>query len=196
MPGPKEIEIKFVAPNLRVLRTRLLASGFKLVTPRTREVNVLYDLPGHPLRSRGEILRLRRYGQKWVLTHKAKGRVGRHKSRHETETEVSNGPHMHRILLSLGFAPSFRYEKFRTEWADGRGHVLLDETPIGTLGEIEGPSRWIDRTAAVLGISRNDYITSSYGELFLQWKQRTGSKADEMTFAAIGRRGQHRTQIA
>ena len=28
-----------------------------------------------------------------------------------------------------------------------KGHVVVDETPIGNFGEIEGPSRWIDRTA-------------------------------------------------
>jgi adenylate cyclase class 2 len=185
MARPKEIEIKFVAQDLRAMRACLRNLGFKLVTPRTREMNVLYDLPGHPLHSRGELLRLRSYGSKWKLTHKARGTVGRHKSREETETGVENGPHMNRILLSLGFQPSFRYEKFRSEWTDGQGHVVLDETPIGNMGEIEGPARWIDRTAATLGISRQDYITISYAELFFQWKQKTGSKADEMTFAAI-----------
>jgi len=189
MAGPKEIEIKFVAPDLRALRARLRMLGFRLVTPRTRETNVLYDLSGHPLRSRGEVLRLRRYGEKWKLTHKARGiSRRRHKSREETETAIENGVHMHRILLSLGFQPSFRYEKFRSEWTDGHGHVVLDETPIGNMGEIEGPARWIDRTAAALGISRQNYITSSYAELFSTWKEKTGSKAEEMTFAAIQRR--------
>ena len=193
MARPKEIEIKFVAPDLRALRSRLRNLGFRLVTPRTREMNVLYDLPGHPLRTRGQLLRLRRYGDKWTLTHKARGVAGRHKSREETETVVDNGPRMHRILLSLGFLPSFRYEKFRSEWTDDHGHVVLDETPIGNLGEIEGPARWIDRTAAALGIDRKDYMTSSYAELFSQWKQRTGSKADEMTFAGVNRRRRRRS---
>jgi adenylate cyclase class 2 len=155
-------------------------------------MNVLYDLPGQPLRSRGELLRLRQYGDQWKLTHKARAFSGRHKSRIETETVVENGPHMHRILLSLGFQPTFRYEKFRSEWTDGIGHVVLDETPIGDLGEIEGTSRWIDRTATSLGIGRQDYITSSYAELFFQWKRKTGSKAKEMTFAAVRRRSVRR----
>jgi len=187
MPQPKEIEIKFNAPDLRALRRRLRSLSFRLVTPRTHEMNVLYDLPGHPLRSRGELLRLRNYGNKWKLTHKARGTTGRHKTRKETETAVENGPQMHHILLSLGFQPSFRYEKFRSEWTDGKGHVVLDETPIGNLGEIEGPARWIDRTAAKLGIARKDYITSSYAELFFNWKRKTQSKANEMTFAAVKR---------
>ena len=28
--------------------------------------------------------------------------------------------------------------KIRYEWSDGKGHVVVDETPIGNFGEIEG----------------------------------------------------------
>ena len=38
------------------------ALGFKLVTERTFESNVLYDSPDRQLRSRRQILRLRHYG--------------------------------------------------------------------------------------------------------------------------------------
>ena len=92
---------------------------------------------------------------------------------------------MNTILLALGFNPSFRYEKYRAEWSDGQGHVVVDETPVGNFGEIEGPPRWIDRTAKVLGISAADYITLSYAELFAEWKRQSKSRAKEMTFAAI-----------
>jgi adenylate cyclase class 2 len=187
MASPKEIEIKFQAPGARALTRRLKAAGFRLITPRTHEMNTLYDLPGTPLRNRGELLRLRKYGAKWVLTHKAKGKVGRHKSRIETETEIADGAKLDSILHSLGFTPTFRYEKFRAEWSDGTGHVVLDDTPIGSLGEIEGPARWIDRTATALGIESKDYITKSYAELFIEWKAKTRSKAQDMTFKAVGK---------
>ena len=182
MASPKEIEIKFKVADVLTLTRRLRAAGFKLVTPRTHERNTLYDLPGAPLRKRGELLRLRKYGSKWVLTHKAKGKAGRHKSRVETETDVTDGKKLDAILLALGFTPSFRYEKYRAEWSDGKGHVVMDETPIGSLGEIEGPARWIDRTAKALGIAPHDYITKSYAELFLDWKKEAKSSATEMTF--------------
>ena len=51
-------------------------------------MNTLYDLPGQTLRKRGELLRLRKYGEQWVLTHKSKGKAGRHKTRVELETKV------------------------------------------------------------------------------------------------------------
>jgi len=188
MASHKEVEIKFWVDDIRALTRKLRAAGFRQITPRTHEMNTLYDLPSQPLRRRGELLRLRRYGQEWLLTHKAKGKVGRHKMREETETKISDGNKMDAILRALGFAPSFRYEKFRAEWSDGKGHVVVDETPIGNFGEIEGTPRWIDATARRLGIQRSDYITLNYAGLFQQWKQRTGSPATEMTFKAVNQK--------
>ena len=64
--------------------------------------------------------------------------------------------------------------------------MVLDETPIGNFGEVEGPPRWIDRTAKSLGILPDQYITDTYAGLFFAWKRRTRSPASEMTFRAIG----------
>jgi adenylate cyclase, class 2 len=188
MASSKEVEIKVRVSDLRGLTRQLRAAEFRLVTPRTHEMNTLFDLPGNRLRRRGELLRLRKYGFEWVLTHKGKGTPGRHKSRAEIETKVADGKKMEAILRALGFSPSFRYEKFRAEWSDEKGHVLVDETPIGNFAELEGPARWIDRTAKRLRIKPSDYITSSYAELFLDWKRRNRSPAKEMTFAAVGGR--------
>jgi adenylate cyclase, class 2 len=185
MASNKEVEIKFRIAKLAQLNKRLRKAGFNLVTRRTHEMNTLYDLPGFKLRKKGELIRLRKYGEQWVLTHKAKGKVGRHKSRVETETNVTDGKKMDGILHALGFSPSFRYEKYRAEWSDEHGHIVVDETPVGNFGEIEGPPRWIDRTAKLLGISSADYITLSYAELFVEWKRRTKSAAKEMTFREI-----------
>ena len=91
MAAPKEVEIKFALDDLRAIERKLRGLGFRRETPRAREINTLYDLPGAVLRLRGELLRLRRYGDGWTLTHKAPGRAGRHKSRVETETAVENG---------------------------------------------------------------------------------------------------------
>ena len=182
---PNEVEIKFRVDDARELTQRLRAAKFRLVTRRTHETNTLYDLPGEPLRKRGELLRLRKYGSSWLLTHKAKSIVSRHKTRVETQTAINDGEQFEKILLALGFLPSFRYEKFRAEWSDGKGHVVLDETPIGFFGEIEGPARWIDRTASRLGINQQSYITDSYAELFFAWKKRTRNPAGEMTFRAV-----------
>ena len=182
---PQEIEIKFRVPSLRALTGKLRAAGFSLKTRRTHEMNTLYDLPGGVLRARKELLRLRQYGLVWTLTHKRGTRRGKHSSRIELETKVSDGATTEAILCALGYAPSFRYEKFRAEWTDGSGHVVVDETPIGNFCEIEGSPRWIDATAKKLGVKQGNYITKNYATLFAEWKSEAGSAAKEMTFKAV-----------
>lgn len=188
MPGPREVEVKFRLDDLKDIERLLRRAGFRRVTPRTHEMNTLYDLPTGELRSRGEVLRLREYGGHWKLTHKTKGNAGRHKTRVENEVGVSDGQQAENILIALGYRPSFRYEKYRCEWSDGKGHVVLDETPIGNFGEIEGTPRWIDQTARALAVNRRSYITDSYVALFVAWKHSTGSRAENMTFAEAGPR--------
>lgn len=187
MPGPREVEVKVQVDDLRALERKLRASGFHEITPATHELNTLYDLRLRPLRRKGEILRLRKYGHVWTLTHKSKDVKGgssepTHKIRIENETRVQDGESMDAILRALGYSPAFIYEKFRAEWTDGTGHVVLDHTPIGDVAEIEGPPKWIDATARKLGIDRNKYITKSYAEMFFDWKRRTKSNASKMTF--------------
>jgi adenylate cyclase, class 2 len=186
MASDHEVEIKFQIDDLEPLTDRLQEAGFRQVTPRTHELNTLYDQRGK-LRRRGALLRLRQYGQNWTLTYKDKSNAtpGRHKSRREIETRVEDGEAAARIIEALGLKPSFSYEKYRSEWTDGKGHVVLDETPIGNYGEIEGPPDWIDATAERLEIAHERYITLSYAELFLAWKRNSPSKAQHMLFSTI-----------
>jgi len=186
--GKDEVEIKFRVDDPESLEKLLRKNGFRLKSPRAHEMNTLYDDPSRALTRRGELLRLREYGKSWKLTHKAKGKLGRHKSRVETETKIEDGYAMASVFESLGLEPIFRYEKFRAEWSDGDGEVVMDETPIGNFAEIEGPAKWIDATAKALGVRRADYITQNYASLFFAWKRTSGSPAEEMTFKAVGKR--------
>lgn len=183
--GKQEVEIKFRMTEPRTLKRLLRAAGFREKTRRTHEMNTLYDSADGSLSASGQLLRIRRYGDVWTLTHKSRGTEGRHKVRTETETVIADGQALHRVLASIGFVPRFRYEKFRSEWTDGKGHVVLDETPIGDFGEIEGSAAWIDRTARRLAVSRSDYLTASYAGLFFEWKTKSGSSATDMTWKAI-----------
>lgn len=186
-----ETEIKFEVADLAALAERLDAAGFHLETPRSFESNTLYDTPERTLRNRTEILRIRSYAGKTVLTHKRPPDVGpgedRHKHRIETETEVADGKALAAVFRSLGLLPAFCYEKWRTEWSDGEGHCVVDETPIGNYAELEGTAEWIDRAATRLGIDAAEYMTLSYGRLFDLWREKNGSQAADLTFAAVGR---------
>lgn len=183
-----ETEIKFQITDLRGLTPKLEKAGIRLVTVRTHEMNTLFDLPGRPLRKQGALLRVRKYGDRWTATFKGKAKPGRYKSRSETETGVEDGEALGAILEFAGFRPVFSYEKFRSEWTDGQGHVVIDETPIGNFGEIEGPGEWIETIARQLEISPTQYITDSYSVLFQKWRRRTRNKAKNMLFDEVGRK--------
>jgi adenylate cyclase class 2 len=184
-----ETEIKFRVAEIGALVLRLRESGFNLDTPRAFESNVLYDTSNRDMRARTEILRLRSYAGRWTVTHKRLPDSGlgedRHKHRVETETEVSNGDALAEIFQALGLVAAFRYEKWRSEWNDGTGHCVIDETPIGDYAELEGPAEWIDQVAPRLGIASSDYITLSYGRLFEQWREENECDANDLTFAAV-----------
>jgi adenylate cyclase class 2 len=60
--------------------------------------------------------------------------------------------------------------------------VLLDETPIGNFVEIEGTPRWIDHSARLLGFSAKDYITRSYGYLYLAYCRERRIRPKDMLF--------------
>jgi adenylate cyclase class 2 len=209
-----EIELKFPVHDLARLQARLPGLGFQLDTPRTFEQNTLYDTPDRSLRAARQILRIRRYGDLWTVTHKRPADPveqtdpTRYKFRIETETLMDDGPALAAIFHQLGYEPVFRYEKFRTEWscttpaidgplftdpahtscitsANPSFHLVIDETPIGDYAELEGPPAWIDDTLARLNVDPATCLTDSYGSLFLDWKQRTGSLADHLTFDLI-----------
>jgi adenylate cyclase, class 2 len=184
-----ETEIKFKVDDLPGLAERLKVAGFTLHTPRAFESNVLYDTPDRSMRARTEILRIRNYDGRWTVTHKRvpdnRPGVDTHKHRVETESEVADGRAFEEIFLALGLVAAFRYEKWRTEWHDGEGHCVVDETPIGNYAELEGTAEWIDRAAMRLGLSEADYITLSYGRLFEQWCTEHRSLATDLTFAAV-----------
>jgi len=91
---------------------------------------------------------------------------------------------MRTIAGRLGFNAVFRYQKYRTEYKQPSrsGVATLDETPIGVYLELEGQPAWIDRTAKKLGYTEQDYITSSYGRLYLEWRERHKSAPHDMLF--------------
>jgi len=187
-----EIEIKARLADRAAFAAKLPSLGFQLKTAETPERNVLFDTGDGQLRQRGELLRIRRYGEHWKLTHKApsRGSAGQsHKSRVETETRIEKGDALAAIFEGLGYRPVFTYEKIRAEWSDGQGEIVIDATPIGDFAELEGSHEWIDRTAAKLGISPSEYLTASYVQLFRDWKNAGNHPAANMTFAEIGNDG-------
>ena len=179
-----ETEIKLPVENPAKARRLLRAAGYRVQRRRHFEVNLVYDTPQSTLRASQRLLRLRQAGKDVILTYKGAPVAGKHKSREELEISVSDAGAASLILERLGFSRTFRYEKYRTEYR-GRsreGVITLDETPAGTYLELEGPPGWIDRTAASLGFQEKDYITLSYGGVWLEHCQRLGIAPPDMVF--------------
>lgn len=115
---------------------------------------------------------------------------GSHKVREETEMEVADAAKLTQIFEGLGMSGWFRYEKYRTTFqlpaskAWARGLLIeLDETPIGTFAELEGPAAAIDRAAQELGYSKRDYVLKNYLVLYIEECRRNNEQPRHMLFS-------------
>ena len=182
----RETEVKIRIAHLPATRKRLRELGFRPVHRRSLEDNSLLDTPERILRASRSILRLRRYGTGWWLTYKGTPAPDQfYKSRLEIETEIKNPDAIRSILKQLGFRAVFRYQKFRTQYSQiskNSPELSLDETPIGNFIELEGSRKSIDRVARLLGYSRADYITASYGALYLEECRKSQITPSDMVF--------------
>jgi adenylate cyclase class 2 len=181
-------------------------------TSRVHEGNVIFDTPKSALAKKGQLLRIRTETpevpgkskaaephQRVLLTFKqpsvrpspgTSSSYGPHKVREEIELEVSDAGMLARIFEGLGLNGWFRYEKYRTTfrlpdskaWATGL-LIELDETPIGTFVELEGPAAAIDRAAEELGFSKRDYILQNYLSLYVEDCRRKGQEPHHMLFS-------------
>lgn len=187
---PAEIEIKLKVKSLERLRRLVRALGFQKVSARHFESNYLFDFPDQRLRRTGRLLRLRIESGRATVTFKGPPARSRHfKVREEIETPVESGEDVRRILESVGLRQAFCYQKYRTTYAPGphsrprvHAELTLDETPIGSFVELEGPEPWIDQVARQLGYDRADYITASYATLYFDHCRRRGVRPANMTF--------------
>ena len=183
--GTHETEIKLAVPDAAGARRLLRAGGFRVSRPRVFEANTIFDTKSGGLRKSSRLMRIRSAGRVFTVTFKGPPLVSRHKSREELEFTASDAKTVADILERLDFHPTFRYEKYRTEFRQPRraGVAVLDETPIGTYLELEGTESWIDRTARALGFAETDYITASYGRLYVEWCKRKKHTPGGMVFA-------------
>jgi adenylate cyclase class 2 len=178
----KEIEVKFPLRDRPQLLRRLRDIGGERLYPETFEDNIILDRRGE-LRTKGALLRVRKFG-KYVLTT-FKGPVsfeGGVKVREEVQTGMESFEKAIALFDSLGYKPTFRYQKLREVWRIGEVEVVLDRTPIGDYFEIEGSLEKIREVAGQLEISMDDALRSSYAELYRQQRRTRPDLPEHMTF--------------
>ncbi len=178
-----EIKIRIDKASLAEIRTRLSELGAQPLAKRAKEENLLFDFPDHRLEREGYALRLRAYGEESLLTFKGKARAdSRVKEREEIETLVSDGSATRELLCALGLGVSFRYAKYREIHElslSGKKVVFcLDETPVGTFVEIEGPEKAIDEAATIFGWGSDSFVRTNYVELYRKGAEKGGEQLE------------------
>lgn len=170
---PRETEIKIPVPNLDTIRSLLPSVGGHQAHPSLREVNVLFDTEARDLDRQGRVLRLRRVGERQIVTMKGPARFeGPIKHREELETGVGDIELVSAIFQRLGLQPVLRYEKDRESWRVGSVTVTLDHTPMGDFVELEGPAELLEALATEIGANPAAGVRDSYVRLWQIYRER------------------------
>ena len=129
---------------------RLRELGATFVSEEFEE-NTLYK--GNGIDRRTSVLRLRRVGDRAILTFKKRiPSRSMIKQQVEDETEVSNADACEAILKALGYKELLVYKKQRATWEIGEAELVIDKLDFGLFMEIEGPEEEIKRIEALLNI--------------------------------------------
>jgi adenylate cyclase class 2 len=168
-----ETELKIPVAELDSVRARLATMDGQLVHPALREVNILFDTPALDLAGAGRVLRLRRIGDRQILTMKGPARYeGKIKHREELETDVGDTKTLAAIFQHLGAHPVLRYEKDRETWRIDTVTITLDHTPMGDFVELEGPADRLEGLAEEMGIDASTAVRGSYVSLWQEHRSR------------------------
>ena len=206
----RETEIKLKVEDVKAFERKLKKLGAKTVGTgegRVHEFNTIFDTPDGGLAKHGQLLRIRTEtaggkgkasgAKRIVLTFKQPMVRGvddegaRFKVREETETELTDSGALAKIFEGLGMRGWFSYEKYRTTWKLAAKEkwakdllIEVDETPVGTYVELEGPPEAIDRAAEAFGFARRDYLLKNYLTLYAEECRRRGIAPGNMLFEA------------
>lgn len=174
-----EREIKLAFASVDEAREALRSAGAALRTPRRLQDDVLYDTVHGALRAKRSALRLRRDGDRAIVTFKGPAADGPMKMREEIESGVDSGDAVAAMLGALGFEPCFRYQKYREEYRADGVVAAIDDTPAGVFVEIEGDERGILALASAIGRDPKDFIVDSY---YAVWVKAKGERPGDMVF--------------
>jgi adenylate cyclase class 2 len=137
------------------------------------EENTLYG--GGNLDISRQVLRLRRVGDKGILTYKERrASASAIKQHREDETGVEDVEALIAILEALGYKPALVYEKRRVTWHWKNAEIVVDELPFGLFVEIEAEERVIDEVEQSLGLDEAEAEMATYPELARQHGQKQG----------------------
>ncbi|MDA1329512.1 MAG: class IV adenylate cyclase [Chloroflexi bacterium] len=179
----KELEVKFLVSDLKIVEKRLASLGATLVQPRTHEYNLRFDTPAGQLTEAMSVLRLRRDNRSHLTYKGPSVTLGGVLSRTELEFEVSDFSAAQKLVEALGFNSKFIYEKQRTTY-DYKGlKVTLDEMPYGNFTEIEGPDApSIQEASQKLNLNWERRLPETYISIFRRLRELFSLSFQDLTF--------------
>ena len=137
------------------------------------EENTIYG--GGGLKRESSVLRLRRVGDRALLTYKERlSETTAIKQYIEEETAVGDADAMDAILKRLGFTPALVYEKRRQTWVYRDTEIVIDELSFGLFMEIEGDEAQIYVVEQALGIEDLPADHATYPQLTNEHGLRVG----------------------
>ncbi len=158
-----EAEVKILGINGKEVGRQLASLGASLVFDGPIHA-IYYDSPDQKVRKQKGTFRLRKEGDRAVLTYKGHVEDRDAKVRQETEVTVSDFEGMRSILEALGFTPWLEMEKHRTSYDLSGVRFELDKyrgvyAYIPEFLEIEGPDvPSVHKSAALLGFRKEDCL--------------------------------------
>lgn len=178
-----ESELKIPVVGLDHTRNRLAETGAHRLTDAELEINILFDTIGGELATTHQVLRVRRVGDRTILTYKGPASwTGAVKQRREIELHVASAETAAELLHALGYAPWMRYEKIRESWSFDEVRIDLDHTPMGDFVEIEGDPDALEITARRLDLDPADAVAGSYISLWNERRQHQPDLGRDMVF--------------
>lgn len=168
----KEIELKVLDVNVRMLEKKLVALGAKKILPLTLIREKSYNSPDGKLDKRKELLRLRQEGKKVYLTYKYGHKNKNYfRTNHELEIFVEDFKKTDKMLLQLGYTTLQIREKKRKSYKLGHVRIEIDKyPPIPAYAEFEGPAKATKTLLKKLNINIKNTNTFMVPQVFKHYK--------------------------
>ncbi len=170
-----EIEKKYRLPSERRTKVEdaLTEFGAEYVGEDYEE-NTIFGGPA--LSETGAIIRIRKIGERTILTYKRRlAGGGGVKHQIEEETDVADADAIRKIVEALGLVAGVVYEKRRKTWKFRDTEVVIDELPFGLFMEIEGSITSIKEAEMLLDIEDLESVHETYPRLTSTHGKRNGT---------------------
>jgi len=153
----REVEVKILNIDVKKIREKLVSLGAK----KSFEGDIptiIFDSKEGRFQKEGLMLRLRKKGDKAILTFKGKVEKSEFKVREETEASVDSFEAAARLFSAAGYLKKFEYSKHREQYKLGNATFEIDTYKgIPAYVEIEAPDETqVKNAVELLGFTIKD----------------------------------------